>query len=258
MIKARIITLLLLGLCSCTALFGEPVTVEVDVSPTVVPAGTAPSLTVRVTGSVTGTPVASGTGNCKILNSQAQQVAGGIFFLTDSNGYAFPTVPSLFQLDTYTVECTSDLVLGPPGYDSGTGFDTYEVIAGACSGTDATTVVTNNSPYSITWHFDLDLVPNQATSGNGGFNETGFGVDGHPQSTYDCSGNVLSTSAAPPTYELISILPRNDNGLDAFWVISNYQYLDGQGCSSGYCNGYQSLNTQPEADGHVNLTFYCY
>jgi hypothetical protein len=245
-IRRTIPLLFLLAICPIFA-FAQSESITTSVSPSPVPSGTPATISISVTDPSTGLGVQD-SGSCKILDSKATSV-DVISFGTDSNGNASVSTSGTLGLGNYTADCSTIF-----GADA---ISTFTVVAGACVAADASYEDSSNAPSSIVFDLTVTLTPTPPTPPPV-TQESGNGVTGTSTGVYDCSANPLTTSPQPPDLEALGYTTRSDGGIDFSWRIHNYAYNLGPACTSGYCNGSQSLGVTESAPLNITLTFYCF
>jgi hypothetical protein len=232
--------------------YAQTANIALSVSPTPVPSGTPATISISVTDAGTGLGVISELGTCKILDTNANPV-DSLIFVTDSNGNSSVTTSGTLAIGDYTAACTTS------GSVDGSGFAQipFQVVPGACIATDESTEDPGSqSPEFIIFDLTVSLDPTPLNSPST-TQETGTGVSGTNSGFLGCDANPISAPAAPPTLEPRGYTTRFDGGIDYSWMIHNYVYKPGHACTSGYCNGIQSLGTTESAPLDVTLTFSC-
>jgi hypothetical protein len=244
-IRRTIPLLFLLAICPIFAFAQESIAISVTNSP--VPSGTPATISISVTDSNTGLGVQD-TGSCKIVDSTANSVEVDPFS-TDSSGNAKISTSGTLGVGNYTADCST--------IGNGDGINTFTVVPGACTATDASSEDLSSAPSTVVFGLTVTLDPTPPTTPPV-TQKSGYGVTGTSTGVYDCSANPLTTSPQRSDLEALGYITRSDGGIDFSWRIHNYGYQVGPACTSGNCNGSQSLGVTESAPLNVTLTFYCF
>jgi len=111
-----------------------------------------------------------------------------------------------------------------------------QLVAGACTATDASSEDLSNAPSSIVFDLTVALNPTPPNPLQLLRNPV-MVLQERATGVYDCSANPLTTSPQRPDLEALGYTTRLNGGIDFSWRIHNYVYNQGPACTSGYCNG---------------------
>jgi hypothetical protein len=221
--------------------------------------GVAFSITINIASTSGNNPVQGALGTCDILNSGSNPVyTQSASFGTDQNGNGSVTIPGTAPPGDYDISCSSPGTISPPYYGSSSSTATFEIEPGVCAATDASGIdsANSNSPSYITWKLNVTLNPAPSSPPPPG-STTGTGVTGQQTGLFDCNTTTLTTSPQAPTLQAIGYTPINPNGVHYSWKVTSYVYQQGAACTTGNCNGIQSLGVADQAPVTVYFDAQC-